>query len=626
MRASILSTHADGSAAVVVVSGSKAFVGGSSTISVQTSTETETALPATSITALLSSVSVAFGAPYGTANVTDFSSPERIWWANGQTICARYRVAAPTPGSTALEAVIDVHAWAGRALVEVVVENCKMVTGGLGVATSKPAAASYSAAVVAVNGTTIATLNGNGAPEGNHAAFRAMYASTWIGGNPGLRVTQIHTDLQKHPLLFKCDQANTADLSVYAADAYAPWGTGRHRPTNMGGGGAHASVGPLPQWEARALQSGDYRTWQATEANALTLLGYGINYRDSTTGLPQTIAQLKVNNVSQNGYSVGAAQFWPGTAYNGNLGWEVAHQPSAGLMAFVSRPSPVFIELSQKIAVENATYSVVTGGPVSITGQFASFYQTRGRAWCMRNLAQATFLTPDGHAWKAPAKVSISDNVTWLDAYRADSRSGLNLMWELSPTNVGGSYSMGTAHGVAAWMHHYLVTELHKVASAGLLTGTNADTATDQGKLARIADWVALQPVKWVNEQSTTGAWRYIPYATAIGRAVNIIEPGQTYATQMDWWFDDAAPSTVAGGWMSTGSQGAKTYAAFVANTAAGAFYPAYFWSALVAAVERGVPGAATAWAHVQANITHLSTWRAGFGAEPQWGSTPRNS
>ena len=93
----------------------------------------------------------------------------------------------------------------------------------------------------------------------------------------------------------------------------------------------------------------------------------------------------------------------------------------------------------------------------------------------------------------------------------------------------------------------------------------------------------------------------------------------------MAWWFGDTPPASVAGGWLSTGNDATKTYAAFLANNSAGAYYPSYFWSALVAAVERNVTGARTAWTTVQTNLTNLASWRVGFASDPRWGSTPRN-
>ena len=59
--------------------------------------------------------------------------------------------------------------------------------------------------------------------------------------------------------------------------------------------------------------------------------------------------------------------------------------------------------------------------------------------------------------------------------------------------------------------------------------------------------------------------------------------------------------------------------------TAPGGYYPSHFWATLVAAVERGVVGSGAAWTKVMTNITNLSTWSAGFGPDPRWGTYPRN-
>ena len=614
----ILSTHDDGSAAVVVFA-STASATGSVALHAATGTA-PAALTAAAIVAQVSSVAIAFGSPYGTASITDFSAPERVWWAASKVYCARYRVAAPTPGTTALEAVIDIHAYAGRALVEVVIENGKMTTAS----PTKPTAASYTGATVSINGGgAVVTVNSADMPtEAAHSAFRGWYAGGWVGaGSTGLRVTQSHTELQQHPLLFKCDQAATFDMAGYASDAYTPWSTGRQRAAGMGSSGDHPSIGPLPQWEARALQSGDRRAWQATEASALACIGYNINYRDSGTGLPPTFTQLKANNVSQNGYTSGEAQFWPSQS-NGSdaMQWKVTHHPAAGLMAFIARPSPVFIELAQKIAVWNGTWSVTGVSPVTLTGIFGHNYETRGRAWCLRSLAHASFLTPDAHPWKAPALTSISDNITWLDAYRTDSKALLNAVWENRPNAAVDLYALGTnAFGVAMWMQHYLATEVGKLASAGLLSGAS-QTAADT-----LADWLLAQPARWVNEQSG-GGWRYMPYVTNIGRDQTTIDSLSTYGAQMDYWFSDS-PAALPGVWKTplAGSPSVTTYAGYVTAGAAGGTYESYFWAALNAAVDRGVAGASAAWLAVVAGISDFATWRLGFGSDPRWGSTPRN-
>lgn len=614
LRSAIVSTHDDGSAAVVIVAGETSVNANSlKTLALQAAAAgSDSPLAASRIGQLLSSVAVNFGGGFGSASIADFATPERIWWTSPRVICARYRLAAPTPGLTALEAVIDITAFPAprdRALVEVVIENGKV--NAAAVAPSTPAAASYTGASVSVNGTPIAIVNSTGPAnaEGNHAALRAWYAKAWVGGDPGLRVTQTHTELQKHPLLSKLDQASTFDMSAYAADTYAPWSTGRQRASGMGAGGDHPSIGPLPQWESRALQSGDPRAWNATEVSALACLSYNINYRDSASGLVPSFSQI---GTKWQGFG------WP-RQLNANDAamWEVAHHPAAGLMAFIGRPSPVFIEIAQKIAVWNGTWSASDTAGWS-AGTHGFWYQRRGRAWCLRSLAHATFLTPDGAAWKAPAKAAISNNVSLLDTWRTDAKAALGVTWDYAPTSLFDENG-GAGFQTSVWQHWYTATEIHKLAATRLLSGTA------QSALATLADWFTVAAVRWINEQPN-GGWRYIPYKDTIGDSATTINSRATWALERNRAGNHTdSPSGVSGPWMSYDGV-PSTYNSYSADGAAGAYYPSYFWAALVAAVERGLPGAAAAWSTVNAQITNLASWRQGFANDPRWGSTPRSS
>jgi hypothetical protein len=614
LSASVLSRWSDGSAAVMVVAGNLAV----NTLAEQTvrlltgvganvtSKTVGRVLSIDQLARLVKSVKVDFGS-LGVATLSNMSKPERVWWANAQTICARYRVGAP--GHATLEAVIDIQAFAStRALVEVVIENAKLSTS----TPVKPGSASY-AAVVTVNDSLVApSVQSSAGPEGAHTAFRAWYAGVWVGGDPGLRVTQAVADLQMHPLLFKCDKASSFDMQTYAADQYKPWGTARQRPVYMGAGGDHDSIGPLPKWEAHFLQSGDPRAANAVEASALAVLGYNINYRSSSSGLVPNFSEVTGRSLQNN---------WPSQWNSAEaMTWEVAHHPAAGLMAFICRPSPVFIEIAQKVALWNGLWSTWSDGAPTPTGVFGRAYQVRGRAWGMRSLGHAMFLTPDADAWKAAAASSIENNVAYLDQWRTSSKALLNAMWDETPNLLGQAYSMGgaNAQGVAMWQYHYLVTELHKVASAGLLRGAA------QGALDRLADWTATQAVRWVNEQPK-GGWRYVPYVTPLGRNKITLDSLPDWGQQMDWWFTDVVPA-VSGPWLTTGSEGANTHAAYVVDGSAGAYYPSYLWSALVAAVDRGVTGSIAAWQTVNGNVSNIDNWRNGFAKDPRWGVTPKNS
>ncbi len=187
------------------------------------------------------------------------------------------------------------------------------------------------------------------------------------------------------------------------------------------------------------------------------------------------------------------------------------------------------------------------------------------------------------------------------------------------------------------WQHHWLASELHKIAQTKLLSGAN------QTALDALADWACLQPVRYVTE-SAGGEWRYHRYKTTIGQqnydTSNGIEYGggtyygstprslSTWGAQQAWYMTDTAP--VAGPWKVTGTTPTPTTyasAGFKTDTTANADYNyvTHFWAAFCMAVERGVPGADAAWATVVANVTNLSTWRLGFASDPRQGVYPRN-
>ncbi len=599
VRSTVISRWPDGSAAMVVVAGETSVsLGTSKQVRLRAAVANSSALSVARVAQIVSNVTVDCGA-IGSAVLNNFGTPSKVWWANERVICCRYR--APVGSHPTLEAVVDIHAFSSnKALVEVVVENCKMTTA----TPVMPASVSYSANVT-VNGAAIATVQSNNAPGGIHQPFRAWYASSWVGGDPGIDVTHDTASMQAHPLFFRVWK-DGGGMSQYATDVYQPWGVGRHPDSGMGGAGDSAFIGPLPRWEVQYLQTGDNQVRRAVIASALSVLSFNVNYRDVGTGLVPTFDQLADKNQQQVGYDPGRA--WPN--YGAEPAWEVAHHPAAGLMAFLCRPSPAFIEIAQKIAVWNGTWS-------SYDGTFGTYYQTRGKAWCLRSLAHAIMLTPDVEAWKPAARSALYRNAQLLKTFQDDPRSVLGFVWDFSPTNLNDFVAAYGGNGFVQplWEHHYLVTELHKVASAKLLAGA------EQAALVAMADWVAAQPIRYINE-SIGGEWRILYYQTPAGRSASI-NSLPTWGQQFGWQYADGPPP-MAGPWMN-GNWKSNSYSSAVADNGAGAYYPSYFWSALVAAVERGIAGADSAWAKVMANITNLSAWSAGFGPDPRWGAYPRN-
>jgi hypothetical protein len=309
-------------------------------------------------------------------------------------------------------------------------------------------------------------------------------------------------------------------------------------------------------------------------------------------------------------------------------------------MAFLCRPSPCFIELAQKVACWNGSWVA--------DGQFHQYFQTRGRAWCMRSLGHALFLTPttitgsagtNMTAWRTSAQASMASNLTnQLDVFRTAANNPLGIVWDGRPDNCLDHSETTVGFQQSIWQHHFLMNEVHKLAQSKLLTGTN------QTALSTFADWACLAPVRYVNE-STAGEWRYIRHKTTIGQQNYDSTNGSawgggiytgptpnslpSWGQQFAWFMTDAVPA-LSGVWMQNQNSGyERTYAdaAFqidaVANTSLN--YVTHFWSALCMAVERGVTGADSAWTKVNSNVANLTTWLDGYAADPRQGCYPRN-
>ncbi len=629
LSAAILSRWPDGSAAVVVVSGQTNFTSGTPR-SVGIAAGSASSTPALSpgrVSALVRNVTVNAGS-LGVASLTDFTSPERVWWSNAGVVCCRYRAAI----DSTLEAVVDVHAFASdRAFVEIVVENAKVDASAASPA--KPGTKSYDGATVTVNGQTVATIaspasgqsyrsgSGGGRYAGGHEAFRAWYCSTWIGGDPKVEVTHDVASLQAHPLFFRCWQAASDDFQTqYGGDAYVPWSAERLNVPSMPSGGDAEGLGPLTQWDTRYLQTGSRFVRRAVINTALGALSCNINFRDRTSGRVPTHAQTNGKSVNDDN--------WPSTTTEPS--WEVAHHPAVGLMAFLCQPSPVFIELAQKVAIWNAT-------ALRKDGVFGFWAQVRGKAWGIRSLAHAVFVTPDGDPWKAPARGSLAANVQMIDSFRTSPNATLGFVWHAAPATCADFESRIEGMQQPLWMHHWLLMVLHAAERAKLLTGA------DQSLLTTVADWAALQPVRYVNE-ARNGEWRLHNYLTMVGRAAvssadedlgsgiyagPTFDALPTYPENFAWFYRDAPPPS-SGKFLFIETDPGKNpnyraWSSAYQSDTSGVTYGAIFWAALTAAVERNVSGADAAWTKVTNGITNLSSWASGFATEPRYNRYPRN-
>lgn len=632
LRSSVLSAWPDGSAQVVVLAGEAAVTsGGTRSIRLHSGVARGKALTTAAIAARLDNIRVDFGG--GTKTLTNFAAGyDFVWWANAAVICARYRLPC---GRGAMEAVIDLHAFSsGRVFVEVVIENGRVNAAAATV--TAPGTETYTNATVAVNGTTIATVSSptagmriprsrrviadnqavSGVFAGGHEAFRAWYCSTWIGGDPGIEVTHDTASLQSHPWFFKPAVDSSQDMqSKYAQayDSYVPWATCRLRMPGMSGGGDDEQIAMLTEEQSDYVITGDKHARRAVLATGLACHTAAFNWRHTNGRLP-TRAQMTGKNVDNN-------HKWPRTttkpAWGGDVGGTVdgSHVPSVGLVPFLCRPSPCFIEVAQKEFCWHATnYN-------SRDAATHPFDQVRSRAWRLRNYAGAIFLTPDEDydgtgrkdSLRAALKAAIAVNNGFLD----QPWNTLKLIYGLDKTSLNSRASN--------FMNLFCVMAWSTIERVKVLRGG------DQAAWTTMCDKFVDYPVRYIN-QATSGEWRAILYQQYMGEIVgSMIAMGDgNFGERNRITYGSVVPEA-SGPWLMDPGDGTVTNWATMRAVSRTPRWPnsynydAIFWSALCAAVERGGKAADTAWNRVINGITNLDTWKVGFRTYPRFNRWPRN-
>jgi hypothetical protein len=233
---------------------------------------------------------------------------------------------------------------------------------------------------------------------------------------------------------------------------------------------------------------------------------------------------------------------------------------------------------------------------------------------------------------------SLHANVSLVDDFRTSENATLGYVWHAAPQSCGDFEQLNPGMQQPLWMHHFLVTSLHAAERCKLLDGA------EQTLLTQVADWAALQPVRYVNE-AESGEWRLHNYLTVVGRMEVTPETGDnlgsgivaatsfdalpTYPENFAWYYQDEPPPS-AGKFLFIGTNPDANpdyllWSSASESSSAGISYAAVFWAALVVAVEREVSGADAAWTKVTTGITNLDEWAASFADEPRYNRYPRN-
>lgn len=295
---------------------------------------------------------------------------------------------------------------AKRARIEFVIENTKTFTAASN--------ETYDVALM-LNGQVVCERKA--LTHYHHARWRQV---AWTGGEPALIV---HPDTA---YLIATKAVSNYDQSIVPAEsALADW-VAKLNDTNTGPmtigpmsaympmTGGRPDIGPLPQWSALYLLSGDKRAYQVMMAVAEGSGSWSTHYREESTGYPLRVdnEQNKLVSMHMNLAHRGplpvprfvsneaAASQTPYTA-------DTAHQPSLVYLPYLITGEYFYLEELQFWAAWNPleTDSNNSGNGLGLV----RWQQIRGQAWSMRTLGHVAYITPDAHPLK-PYFVKMLDN------------------------------------------------------------------------------------------------------------------------------------------------------------------------------------------------------------------------
>lgn len=282
---------------------------------------------------------------------------------------------------------------------------------------------------------------------------------------------------------------------------------------DMGNTGAQGGIGPLPRWTTTYIIDPDIRAyrWMLADANAAGT--YSFHFRDRTTGSPLSIESHPYVTIAAWGYANGVASRYPntwgkdllpnctncGTAFfkTGNpYKFNNAHHPSIGYVPYMVTGDFYYLQEMDFVASylelwANPKYRGSTKGLI-----YDAEGQTRGKAWTLRSVGDAAYLTPDSAPMKAEFNADINNSITDFLQKTVDSSTSnpLGLV-----SNYDYSANGGTHNGASPWQDDFLTWAVGHLMDQGF---ANA---------GQLLDWKARFQIglmtNWINNPTQGYCW-----------------------------------------------------------------------------------------------------------------------
>lgn len=341
------------------------------------------------------------------ASLLGTSALVRTWNTGPRMVECHYR--ADVGGGTLLSVWFYVRLWSsGRIWVRAVVENGYLDNGSGAIAAN--ADRSYVPSVV-FNGSTVYN---NGGAALLHCRNTRWTVEGYFGVDPAITPTYDVVYLRNTKLVPNYGWRNPSAATLNAlAQTYTPMGSG-NQPTAISGpmhtGGGQAWHGLLPDWAALFCASGDARAYRATLVNSSSINSFPIVLRAKSTNaiatptaFPTWTADFPSSGNTGGPGGNGIKEVY--TSASPQLEWEYHHNPNEGYLAYILTGDMWHLET---VGFQAATkYFWLNSNNGSGTARTMTHNETRGWAWCMRDVGCYAGIAPTGDA-------TADDYRTWL--------------------------------------------------------------------------------------------------------------------------------------------------------------------------------------------------------------------
>jgi hypothetical protein len=385
---------------------------------------------------------------------------------------------------------------------------------------------------------------------------------------------------------------------------------------SMASSGYQDPIGLLPQHDVLYLVSDAPEAYGAVVRNGFSAGRWGIHYRDETTNRPLRFSSYPNLNIrdSQGFKDTGGStrgQYTPVATGGNPQGWDVAHSPAVGYLAYLVTGRWYFMEEVQFATTTNylgnGDNNVLRTGSKGLVQPCYGAWQTRSCAWDWRARVQALCVTPDDDtALRAEFIASVEANIEHFHGrYIAQPNNPFG--WVKSAESYDGTLRQG-----APWQQDFVTAAFGYSVSLGLPISSTATS-----KLSEFFQWKARSAVMRLGPKSAFWYVNAVPYNMPITPSSR---PDYDNGTG-PWYQSDAevyaATYAVVPAWLGA-----------MEGTLAGEFMPGEraLWGnivpAIAYAVRHGVPGALDAYNRM-VGASNWAALRDAFNEHPVWAVQP---